>query len=77
MTRKELEAEVSIQRRALYDIEKKLERYKQADTIRDSSVVISLNNTTISWQGGATQPNPALIKRVRELIAAAIEAGGE
>lgn len=77
MTRKELEDEASRQRRELFALEKRLERYKLADRIRDTSVVIGINNTTVSGQGWATNPDPELVKRVREMIAAAIEATPE
>lgn len=70
-----MEAEASRQRRELHALERKLERFKLADRIRDTSVVIGINNTTISGQGWATNPDPDLVKRVREIIAAAVEAG--
>lgn len=74
MTRQELEAEAARQRRDLFKLEQQLERYKLADRIRDTSVVLNINNTTISGQGWSAPSDPGLVKRVRELIAAAVEA---
>lgn len=73
MTRAEMEAEASRQRSELHALERKLQRFKLADRIRDTSVVIGINNTTISGQGWATTADQELVKRVRELIAAAVE----
>lgn len=77
MTREELEQQASEQRANLYAVERRLERYKKADAIRDTSIVLGINNTTISWSGNGGITDPALVKRIRDLIAAAVEAGSE
>lgn len=73
MTRRELEQEASEARRRAFDLDKRLENYRKADAIRDSTTVLTINNTTIAWAGNNGITDAELVKAVRAFIADKIE----
>lgn len=72
MTREQLEAEASDLRQQLRQKERALESYLQADKVRDTTTVLTINNTTIAWPGNGGITDPALVVKVREYIAKCI-----
>ena len=75
MTRKELEQEAIEARRRSFDLDRRLERYRMADAVRDATKVLTINNTTIAWgNGNGSITDPELVKAVRALVADKIEA---
>lgn len=69
MTREQLESEASDLRQQLRQKERALESYLQADKVRDTLTVLTINNTTIAWQGNGGITDPVMVTNVREYIA--------
>lgn len=74
MTRKELEQEAADARRRAFELDKQLENYRKADAVRNTSTVLTINNTTISWTGNGGITDTDLVVAVRAFIADKIEA---
>lgn len=72
MTREQLESEASELRQQLRQKERALESYLQADKVRDTVNVLTINNTTIAWAGNGGITDHDLVVKVREYIAKCI-----
>lgn len=73
MTRKELEQEAAEARRRAFDLDRQLEHYRKADAVRNTTNVLTINNTTIAWTGNGGITDPDLVVAVRAFIADKLE----